>query len=149
MGGSSLCTDVQSPVGKKSPKRLASSPSSIFFCLHFTSLCQSLFIFLLVLQQSHSDRESLAHLLADDFLTVVQALPVVSRQRSPQPQQVPANTTPHRSAAGPASTLNKSHTSLLPCRALSLKVGEGVIHLSVSGAQLCRVHTLRSHGCRR
>ncbi|TNN54347.1 Major facilitator superfamily domain-containing protein 8 [Liparis tanakae] len=50
---------------------------------------------------SHSDGESLAHLLPDDFLTDFRTLPVVSRQRASEPQQVPANTKTQGSAAGP------------------------------------------------
>ncbi|MEQ2206190.1 hypothetical protein XENOCAPTIV_025244 [Xenoophorus captivus] len=52
-------------------------------------------LYSMLCSSSHSDGESLAHLLADDFLTVFRALPVVSRQRSSQPQQIPAKTTAH------------------------------------------------------
>lgn len=52
----------------------------------------SLFYTLRSFLRSHPDGEGLAHLLPYDFLSAVRALPVVSRQGAPEPQQVPADT---------------------------------------------------------
>lgn len=99
--------NVSSPVGKKSPNRssfhLSVASVFVFFLFYirlFTLEFLGSFYSLCILRSSHSDGESLAHLLPNDFLTAVWTLPVVSRQRPSEPQQVPANTKPHRSAAG-------------------------------------------------
>lgn len=56
------------------------------------------------LLRSDSDGEGLAHLLPNDFLPSVRALPVVSRQGPPEPQQVPVDAEPaSRSATAPAA----------------------------------------------
>lgn len=119
-----------------------------FFFLHFTSLCQSLFVasgFAAVTLWSGEFGSSAGEWFPDCCPGSSCCFPAAFPPAAAGPCQHNATHVSSR----PAATLNKSHTSLLPCWALSLKVGEGVIHLSVSGAQLCRVHTLRSHGCRR
>lgn len=114
--GSSLYTDIESPVGRKSPKR-STFIAFIFYSHSLASLCFCFTLYngissseflgsffsppsVCIEASSHSDGKSLAHLLSDDFLTVFQALSVVSRQRSSQPQQIPAKTTANRSVSG-------------------------------------------------
>lgn len=70
-------------------------------------------------RSSHSDGQRLAHLLPDDFLAAVRTLPVVSRQRPSEPQQVPANREATQVSVALADTLNKRKrldTTLLSAR---------------------------------
>lgn len=107
-------SDIKSPAGRESPKAvlclcnrsfLLFFSSFLFYIRLFASEFLGSFFFSLlsfvlnpqVCSSSHSDGESLAHLLPNDFLTAVRTLSVVSRQRPSEPQQVPANAKPHRS----------------------------------------------------
>lgn len=103
---SSLLNWTSNPHAERNLQNGPRSRSLLFYFLYFTtgfSQPQSLGSLSLglcptVRSSSHSDGESLAHLLPNDLLTAVRTLPVVSRQRPSEPQQVPANTKPPRSA---------------------------------------------------
>lgn len=103
---SSLLNWTSIPHAERNLQNGPCSRSLLFYFLYFTpgfSQPQSLGSLSLglcptVRSSSHSDGESLAHLLPNDLLTAVRTLPVVSRQRPSEPQQVPANTKPPRSA---------------------------------------------------